>query len=263
MSKRKKDHYDSTMAGYEGVGKFYDLFADNSDIPFFLKYAKKIGSPILDLAAGTGRVSFALANAGYEVVSLERSPSMLEAARLRLKSVGDLIATRITIIEGDMTEFHLDQRFSLIIIPNSFGHALTTDAQLSALGCIHNHLDDSGFFILDLYPGALQHEHIHFKENPISLHDGTTVEREGEIHSDTLRQLMDFKLRYIIRDQNGEIIDEVKVKSPAALLYNREVNLLLHLSRFQIIEEFGDFECNPYRPDSTRRILILKKSVEE
>ena len=81
MNARKNDNYDSTLSGYEGIGQFYDLFADNSDIPFFLKYAKRIGSPILDLAAGTGRVSFALAEEGYEVVSLEQSPSMLDIAR--------------------------------------------------------------------------------------------------------------------------------------------------------------------------------------
>jgi len=259
MRKKKNDHYDSTLSGYEGVGKFYDLFADNSDIPFFLKYAKRFGSPILDLAAGTGRVSFALAEAGYAVVSLERSPSMLEAARSRLKSVDNVIAGRITITEGDMTQFRFDRKFSLIIIPNSFGHALTTDAQLSTLRCIHDHLADTGIFILDLYPGALQHEHIYFKENPVSLFNGTTVEREGEIFSDILRQLMDFKLRYIIRNHDGEIIEEVNVNSPAALLYNREVNLLLRLSGFQVIEEFGDFESNPYEHDSSRRILILTK----
>ncbi len=263
MTSRKNDHFDSTSSGYEGVGKFYDLFADNSDIPFFLKYAEGFGSPILDLAAGTGRVSFALAEAGYEVVSLEKSPSMLEIARQRMKSANSQITGRITIIEGDMSKFHLDRRFSLIIIPNSFSHALTTNAQLSTLNCIHNHLSDSGVFILDLFPGALQHEHVHFKENPVSLSDGKSVTREGEIHSDTIKQLMNFKLRYIVRDQTGEIIEEVKVNSPAALLYNREVDLLLRLSRFQIIEEFGDFESNPYNHDSTRRILILKKSNEE
>ena len=259
MTTRKNENHDSTFSGYEGIGQFYDLFADNSDIPFFLKYAKRFGSPILDLASGTGRISFPLAEAGHEVVSLERSPSMLTAARRRLNSVDAAIANRITIVEGDMTQFSLDRRFSLIIIPNSFGHALTTDVQLSTLHCIHNHLSDSGLFILDIYPGAFQYEHVHFKENPVSLPNGMTVEREGEIQSDTLRQMMDFKLRYIVRDQNGEIINEVAVNSSAALLYNREVDLLLRLSRLRVVEELGDFEGNPYDPESTRRILILKK----
>jgi ubiquinone/menaquinone biosynthesis C-methylase UbiE len=72
-------------SGYEGVGEFYDLFADNTDIPFILEFARKTGSPILDLAAGTGRVTFALAQEGFDVVALEQSQSMLAEAKEKLK----------------------------------------------------------------------------------------------------------------------------------------------------------------------------------
>ena len=248
-----------SKSGYEGIGRFYNLFADDSDIPFFLKYAKKLGSPILDIAAGTGRVTFALANEGYEVVALDQSPSMLEVARERLETMDESVAKNVTIIEGDMTKFNLGRSFPLIIIPSSFSHALTTDAQLSTLQCIHNHLSDNGVFILDIFPGAIQHEQAAFRENPVLLPDGTTVEREGEIRSDMLRQLMDLKLRYIVRDSNQNIIEEVKVESSAALLFNREVDLLIRLSGFEIDKELGGFDESAYTPESFRRILILKK----
>lgn len=252
-----------TKTGYEGIGRFYDLFADDSDIPFFLKYAKKQGAPILDIAAGAGRVSFALAKEGYEVVALDRSQSMLEVARNRLESLDQLIARNVTIIEGDMTNFNLDRKFPLVIIPSSFGHALTTDAQLSTLQCIHNHLTENGIFILDIYPGAIQHEQAGFRENPVLLPDGTTVEREGEIRSDMLRQMMNLKIRYIVRDSDQNIIEDVKVESSAALLFNREVDLLIHLSGFEIEKEFGGFDESAYTTESFRRILLLKKSNEE
>ena len=252
-----------TKSGYEGIGRFYDLFADDPDIPFFLKYAKKLEGPILDIAAGAGRVTFALANEGYNVVALDESSSMLEVARNRLESMDPSIANNVTIIEGDMTKFKLDQVFPLVIIPSSFGHALTTDAQLSTLQCIHNHLADNGVFILDIYPGAIQHENAGFRETPVLLPDGTTVEREGEIRSDMLLQIMDLNLRYIVRDSDQHIIEEVSVESSAALLFNREVDLLIRLSGFEIEKEFGGFDESAYTPESFRRILILKKSKEE
>jgi len=249
----------SAKSGYEGIGRFYDLFADNSDIPFFLKCAKKYGSPILDIAAGTGRISFALANEGYEVVALERSLSMLEIARQKLKITSQTIAKKVTIIEGDMTKFSLDRKFPLVIIPSSIGHAITTEEQLSTLQCIHNHLSDDGVFILDVYPGSLQHEHAEFKEKPVQFSGGTTVEREGEIHSDLLQQMMKVNLRYIVRDSMKNIIEEVKVVSTAALLFNREIDLLIRLSGFKIEEELGGFDEAAYTLESYRRILILKK----
>ncbi|MHA1137013.1 MAG: class I SAM-dependent methyltransferase [Candidatus Thorarchaeota archaeon] len=254
---------DRTKSGYEGIGRFYDLFADDSDIPFFIKYAEKQGSPILDIAAGAGRVTFALAKEGYEVVALDQSPSMLGVARTRLETMDQSVANNVNIIEGDMTQFNLDREFPLIIIPSSFGHALTTDTQLSTLKCIHNHLTDNGIFILDIYPGAIQNETAGFRENPVTLPDGTTVEREGEIRSDMLSQIMDLKLRYIVRDSDQNVIEEVKVESSAALLFNREVDLLIRLSGFEVEKELGGFDESAYTPESFRRILILKKSNEE
>jgi SAM-dependent methyltransferase len=258
----KNDKESEIGVGYDGVGQFYDLFADNSDIPFFLKYAQKMGSPILDLAAGTGRISLVLAHEGYQVVALENSPSMFAVAKQKVADKPEL-AERITLIEGNMTDFQLDRKFELILIPNSFGHALTTEDQLSTLRCIHNHLSDSGIFILDLYPGAMQHEHAEFHDNPVSRPDGSIVERIGTINSDFLHQIMQVSLKYIVRNSNDEIIDEVSVESAAALLFNREVDLLLHISKFEVVDEFGDLNENPYTSESGRRILILKKRKNE
>jgi len=249
-----------SRSGYEGVGRFYDLFADNSDIPFFSKYAKKIGSPILDLAAGTGRITFALAKEGYEVVALERSQSMLEVAKQKLKNASPVIANKVKLIEGDMTNFNLERKFALILVPNSIGHAITTEEQLSTLQCVHNHLSDSGIFILDIYPGAMQYEHAEFKENPVPLPNGTTVERHGEIRSNLLDQKMIVNLRYIVRDSDQIILEEVEVVSSMALLYNKEVDRLIRISGFVVVDELGGFDGQSYTSESVRRILILKKS---
>ena len=245
------------------MGRFYDLFVDNSDIPFFLNYAKKIGSPILDLAAGTGRITFALAEDGHEVVALESSQSMLDVAKQKLKHASADIANKVILVEGDMTNFNLERKFELVIIPNAIGHAITTEEQLSTLQCIRTHLTDSGTFILDIYPGENQYEHAEFKENPVPLLDGTTVERHGEIRSDMLNQIMTVNLQYIVRDSEQNILEEVEVVSSAALLYNKDIDLLISLSGFVVVDELGGFDGHPYSSESGRRILILKKSKEK
>ena len=128
--------------------------------------------------------------------------------------------------------------------------------------CIRNHLSDDGIFILDTYPAALQYEHAEFREKPVLLPDGTTVEREGKIQSDFLKQIMTLTLRYIVRDSKENIIEEVSVESSAALLFNREVNLLVRLSGFEIEKELGYFDDSSYSSESLRRILILKKTMK-
>ena len=263
MVDKRKVSFSNLGPGYEGIGPFYDLFSDNSDIPFYIQYARETGSPILDLAAGTGRVTFALAQDGHEVVALDNSPSMLAVAREKLKMEPSEISQRISIMEGDMTDFVFNQKFKLIIIPSSFGHALTTDAQLSTLTCINKHLDDSGIFLLDLFPGASQHEHATFVNGPFPFSNNRTAERHGEIHSDFINQLMRVDLRYIIRNQNEQIINEIQVVSSAAIIFNREIDLLLRMTGFEVLDEFGTFEGDPYTSDCGRRVLILRKRVHD
>ena len=256
---KDQDLYENLSAGYEGVGEFYDLFADNSDLSFYVEYAQRFGSPILDLAAGTGRVTFTLAQKGHEMVALEQSPSMISVAKSRLRNYPKEIANRITFVEGSMTEFSLNRKFNLIIVPASFAHALTSEEQLSTLRCVRDHLQDDGVFILDLFPGEMQYEHATFEDTPVPLEDGRTVSRRGEIHSDLSKKLMRMDVQYIVRNSEGKLIDQKEVVSGAALIFNHEADLLIRMAGFKIEEELGDFEGNSYNPESGRRIFVLRK----
>lgn len=260
---QKRDIFSNLVPGYEGVAEYYDLFADNSDIPFYLKYAERTGSPILDLAGGTGRVAITLARAGFEVAILDSSPSMLSVARKKLDRISKDIAKRITLIEGNMMSFKIPQKFSLIIVPNSFGHALKPDDQLATLRCIKSHLRNDGLFILDLFVGEQQYTHALFEDAPVSIENRQTVERHGEITSDNIRKLMHLKLHYIIKNVDGSIVETIEVTSGAALLFKEDVDSLLQLSGFCAAEEFGGFNEEPYSEESGRRILILMKHREK
>jgi SAM-dependent methyltransferase len=251
--------FENLEAGYEGVGEFYDLFADNTDIPFFLEFARKMGSPVLDLAAGTGRVTFALAQEGFEVVALEQSPSMIAEARKKLESSPEEVSSRITLVEGSMKEFSLDQKFPLVIVPNSFVHLLTTQDQLSTIRCVKEHLTDDGLFILDLYPGEHQYERATFEDGPANLPDGRTVTRSGAIQSDYANRLMRVELTYKVRGPDGQVIEEIDVVSGATLIFKNEIDNLIRMSGMHIEKEFGDFEKNLYTSESGRRIFILRK----
>ena len=158
-----------------------------------------------------------------------------------------------------MKRFTLNQKFALVIIPNSFGHLLTTEDQLSTIHCVRDHLIYGGLFILDLYPGAQQYERAKFEDAPAQLPDGQRVSRSGVIQSDFPNQLMRVELRYTVQDAEGQVTNEIDVVSKAALIFNREADLLIRMSNMQVEEEFGDFEKNIYNPDSGRRIFVLRK----
>ncbi len=251
---------------YAKIAEFYDLFAPTVDVPFYIDYARRYGSPVLDLAAGTGRVSIPLAIAGLSVTSLDRSPSMLAEMHRRMSSLPDEVRRRITIIEGDMTEFSLRRRFALVILSNSFAHLLTTERQLSMLRCVRRHLRPDGVFILDFYPAATMDEHISFEEPARSLPDGRMVSRSGVIDCDMARQIMTVHLLYRIvpSAMTGPHDPEViPVMSTASLIFNREADLLVQTAGLYTECEFGDFDMRPYTPESSRRILVLKRKMTQ
>lgn len=125
---------------YELTGGFPD------DIPFYLELARGCGGPVLELGCGTGRVLLPLAAEGFEVTGIDRSPAMLGAARDRLQAAG----LKAALHEGDMRDFDLPQRFSLIIIPYcSVIYLLEEEDRRRSLRAVRRHLATGGLLAFD------------------------------------------------------------------------------------------------------------------
>ena len=120
------------------------------DLGFYLRLAEDYGGPVLELGAGTGRVTAALARAGAEVVGVELSAKMLEKARARLAEAN--LLERVTLKQGDMRDMRLEQTFPVIIAPfNTLMHAYTLADQDVTLQTVRHHLAPGGVFACDLY----------------------------------------------------------------------------------------------------------------
>jgi len=126
----------------------YESYRD--DLPFYLRVAADQGGPVLELGAGTGRVTAALAAAGHEVVAVDASPAMLARARERLAS--PIASGQVTLMQADMRDLALDRRFALVAAPfNTLMHAYTLSDQDRTLANVRAHLDRGGAFAFDVY----------------------------------------------------------------------------------------------------------------
>jgi SAM-dependent methyltransferase len=81
------------------------------DLPLWRTLAREHGDPILEVGAGTGRVSVDLARLGYEVTALDRDGELL--GELAARAAGTTIAT----VLADARSFTLERRFSLCLVP--------------------------------------------------------------------------------------------------------------------------------------------------
>ena len=148
-----RDFYDSDL-----VVATYDLLTEQAnrqisgDVAFYLDCAAHFGSPVLELGVGTGRIAWALAEAGHEVVGLDRSKGMLDAARKKCETHAD----NVDLIEADITAFTLDRTFPLVLIPfSTFQHLTTPDQQRACLNAVHHHLVERGHLVLDVFDPVL------------------------------------------------------------------------------------------------------------
>lgn len=128
---------------------FYDIVNTQSgDIKFILKYAEQIGEPILELAAGTGRIAIPLLENGFQYIGFDLSEEFVDSANIKISQFGDLGK----MIVRDMRNFALHQKFKLIFIGfNSLFHLMNENEILSCLKCVRKHLNENGKFIIDIF----------------------------------------------------------------------------------------------------------------
>jgi SAM-dependent methyltransferase len=81
------------------------------DLPLWRALASETGGPVLDVGAGTGRVSLDLAAHGAAVVALDNDASLLE--ELQRRAAGLPVET----VVADARAFALGGRFPLVLVP--------------------------------------------------------------------------------------------------------------------------------------------------
>jgi 2-polyprenyl-3-methyl-5-hydroxy-6-metoxy-1,4-benzoquinol methylase len=97
--------------------------------------AHRFGGPILEVAAGTGRILIPLAKSGYEVAGLDQSGAMLQVAREKAQR-DPQTASRIQLVEGDMRGFTAAAVLLALIPARAFQHVIEPEDQRRMLRCV-------------------------------------------------------------------------------------------------------------------------------
>lgn len=242
----------------------YDLFAEHGllsgDVEFYLDCAKSLGSPILELGCGTGRITLPLAKAGFEVVGLDLSEAMLRLAMGKSE-----IGANARFLAADMTDFDLDQRFALAMVPaRSFQHIIEPARQRAALLSIRRHLLPDGHLILDLFDPNFE---ILFGQRGSALpvressdQDGRRVRRsvlgrKVDPYHQTIRE----DLRFEVFDLAGACLQHEETSWTLRWSLRQEMEYLFELTGFEPIDLFCDFRRSP--PASGREQLWILRAV--
>jgi SAM-dependent methyltransferase len=166
-----------------------------ADLRFWRALAEKVGGPVLDVGAGTGRIALALAQDGHEVVAIDRDDELLSELRDR---AGGL---EVMTIVADARAFWLGLTFPLIIVPMQTIQLLGgAEGRAAFLECAAYHLESPGVLAiaiadeLELFdvtdntvpgplPDVVEHDGVVYSSRPVAVRadgDGFELERRRE-----------------------------------------------------------------------------------
>ena len=245
----------------------YDLTFPGSvrgDIDGYRGLARESGGPVLELGAGTGRITIPIAQDGLAIHAVDLDPGMLATLRQKAAAQPADVAERITITEGDMRSVQLDRRFSLAIIPfRAFLHNLTPEDQLACLRSVHGHLRAGGRLAFNVFHPSLEFmsRHVGPFENTWRLMatyptpDGGLVMRSETSKFDTPRQRLRALIRYDQFDASGVLTASYLEQLELAYLYPRDIRHLLEQAGFSEIRISADFDGRPFEHDTDELVI--------
>ena len=233
----------------------YDYFqyGVEGDVKFYLNYFKNFKGKILEVGAGTGRITIPLLKKGLDVVALDIAPRMI--AILAKKAKEERFSPKV--VCADMRSFRLEQKFEAIIVTfRSFQHLYSVDDQLKALKCFKKHLKPNGILIFDVYNPSLKYiakgNWQWYKHAIIKLpYVKGRVRVDYRNRYDMAEQMMyqEFRFSY---PSGKRIVVPLRMR----FFFRFEIEHLLSLTGFKKKQLYGDFRKNRFKNGSPEMIWV-------
>jgi SAM-dependent methyltransferase len=227
----------------------YDAtFAERQDdIALYLKAADQVDGPILELGAGSGRVTLELVRRGHSVVAVDPSRSMLARLEARLLAEPPEVAARVSTQPADAASLALPEKFGLVLATfNVVGHLETSAELVSFLEAARRHLRPAGELIFDTL--APDEEELfaepddEFELDPIRHPEsGAWLEARERIHYDPVARILTATTSYKNLTTGAEFNVPLRLRQ----WFPKEIEAALQAAGFKDFTLRGDYDEKP------------------
>lgn len=240
--------------------RFYDLvhgdFVTPETVAFYedkiVRYSS--GSPVLELACGSGAYLIPFAEKNIETFGIDISEEML--ARAEEKAAARNVSLNLR--KGDVRDFELNRKFSLILLlGNSLQHLLTRGDVEKCFASVKRHLASDGRFIVEVFNPSLK---ILTRSPDEIVLDSQYDTPEGKfiltgtVNYDAATQINRINWLY----QNVVSGEQKPFEFTMRQFFPQEFDALLEYNGFKIESKFGDRDGSPFESNSPRQIVIAK-----
>ncbi len=257
------NHDMSTMQiDYDSVAEIYDLYVTaDYDIPFFLEEARKIDGPVLELTAGTGRLSLPLVQAGVQLTCVDGSRGMLDVLSRKLTQRGLNAEVRC----ADVCQLAFPPSFRLAILPfQSFMEIVGKERQRQALAAVHACLAPGGRFICTFHNPAIRRTQVDGVLRLVGrfpTQDGTLVVSGFEQGGHPVVTRLQF-LEFFGSD--GQLRSKQMLPMEFAFIEKDDFDCMARQAGFHVLDLFGNYDRSPFHAErSPVMIWVLQKEESQ
>jgi SAM-dependent methyltransferase len=231
---------------YDRVAPLYDRYVRTTlDIPFFVREAR--GARVLELMAGTGRVTQALVAPARRVTCVDSSPAMLRvlAERFEAGTAATVPSPAPRVACCDVRALPFRGPFDLTLIPfNSLAEVLDPADRHRTLREVWRTLAPSGRFVCTLHNPAVRLLTLDGAERPLGTFDlpgGRRLEVTAEGSHDG-SGLAQSSQRYRIVDLQSHLAEEFRQDVLFALISREEMEAAADQEGFELLALYGDYD---------------------
>jgi len=252
---------------YEGAG--------NHDAHFFARLLARVRPRrVLELACGSGRVTFTLAAAlpVAEIVGVDSSIDMLGKAATEHQAAEPSVRERVSLVEGDMRDWRgTGEPFDAVVIACcSVSHLLTLDDRRRTWATAFRLLRPGGVFILDVrmpdFATLAESQRVRpraFVDLDIdatrrSLAEDARLLRCAATTYDPHLQRADVRLIYDRFDQRA-LAERLVADFASHVYFPAELELLFVSAGFDIAQQYGDYRFGPLDRTSQYVVTVARR----
>lgn len=243
---------------YESFAEVYDILMDTVPYEEWKEYVVSVleehgvlpGDLVLDLGCGTGKMTRLLAKQGYDMIGLDASPEMLDAATSKI------VEEEILYLNQDMCCMELFGTVKAVIsLCDCVNYILDRRDLCSAFSLVNNYLDPGGIFLFDFNTDYKYRELI--GESTIA-EDREECSFIWDNYYDEESGINEYDLTLFIREE-GDLYRKYVENHMQKGYTLEEMKEVIHLSGLSFLSALDADTLKPVTKESARIYILAKE----
>jgi len=256
------------MTVFGAYAQYYDTLYQDKDYTaecdfleaIFRKFCSKKIKRILDLGCGTAGHGLILAERGYTITGVDRSPAMLKIAKQKAKSKG----VKLSLYKGDAQTFRLPKKFDAAIAMFAvMGYQITPQVFLKALKRVRAHLVPGGLFTYDVWFGpAVVADLPKDRQKIMQDASGGLLMRETHCQTNLKSQVVKVTFTTTQKESTGGTLSQNTEYHPVRYFFLPETLAFLKQAKFDLLEVCPFMKLDQVLDQNAWNMSVIARAIK-